>query len=215
MVIVGADCTGHGVPGAFMSMLGVTLLSDELDRASVVNPGEILGRLRVKVKDMLAQEGHIEDQKDGMDMAFVMIDKEKKELRFAGANHPLYLVREKGHAGGSELDPFLTIETGQHALYELKGDKQPIGVHWEETAFTNHLVKLEDQDALYIFSDGILDQYGGDSRKKYKPFKFRKLLLSIQSEPMAIQKCSIMDAFNSWRGSHEQIDDVSVIGLKI
>ena len=96
----------------------------------------------------------------------------------------------------------------------MKGDKQPIGVHWEETEFTNHVIKLEAQDTLYIFSDGILDQYGGESRKKYKALNFRKLLLSIQSEHMEIQKCSIMDAFGDWKGKNEQIDDVSVIGLR-
>ena len=215
MVIVGADCTGHGVPGAFMSMLGVTLLNEELEGTSLVKPNEILGRLRMKVKDMLAQEGHIKDQKDGMDMAFVLIDKEKHELQFAGANYPLYLIRTKEHAGGKALDPYLSIENSQYKLYELKGDKQPIGIHWQETDFTNHVIKLEEQDSLYIFSDGILDQYGGDRRKKYKAFNFRKLLLSIQSEHMEIQKCSIMDAFEAWRGKHEQIDDVSVIGLRV
>jgi len=214
MVIVGADCTGHGVPGAFMSMLGVTLLNEELESSSLLKPSEILGSLRMKVKDMLAQEGHIKDQKDGMDMAFVLIDKEKQELQFAGANHPLYLIRKIEHAGGESLDPYLSIETNEYKLYELKGDKQPIGVHWEESEFTNHVIKLREQDTLYIFSDGILDQYGGENRKKYKPFKFRKLLLSIQSEHMEIQKCSIMDAFGAWRGKHEQIDDVSVIGMR-
>jgi len=215
MVIVGADCTGHGVPGAFMSMLGVTLLNDELEGSDLVKPNEILVRLRTKVKDMLTQEGHIKDQKDGMDMAFISIDKEKRELQFAGANHPLYLIRNKEHAGGDGLDPYLSIENNQHKLYELKGDKQPIGVHWEETDFTNHIIKLEDQDTLYIFSDGIVDQYGGENRKKYKAFRFRKLLLSIQSESMEMQKCSIMSSFETWRGKQEQIDDVSVIGLRL
>jgi len=215
MVIVGADCTGHGVPGAFMSMLGVTLLNEELESSSLVNPGEILGRLRQKVKDMLAQQGNIKDQKDGMDMAFVCIDKEKGRLYFAGANQPLYLIRKKGHKASEDIDPYLSIENNEHKLYELKGDKQPIGVHWEEKEFTNHVIKLEEQDSIYIFSDGFIDQYGGESRKKYKALKFRKLLLSIQSEHMEIQKCSIQDTFNTWRGKNEQIDDVSIIGMRI
>jgi len=214
MVIVGADCTGHGVPGAFMSMLGVTLLNDELESTKVVKPNEILGNLRIKVKDMLAQEGNIEDQKDGIDMAFVLIDKEKRELQFAGANYPLYLIRKKEQAGGEELEPYLSIENDVHKLYELKGDKQPIGVHWEETDFTNHVIKLQDQDTVYIFSDGILDQYGGENRKKFKAFKFRELLLSIQGDNMESQKCVVLAAFETWRGKNEQIDDVSVIGLR-
>jgi len=215
MVIVGADCTGHGVPGAFMSMLGVTLLNEELKNTCLVKPSEILGSLRKKVKEMLAQEGNIADQKDGMDMAFVMIDKERNELQFAGANHPLYLIRKKELTEDGELDPYLSGENSDYKLFELKGDRQPIGVHWEERDFTNHVIQLREQDSLYIFSDGILDQYGGSSRKKYKALKFRRLLLSIQSESMDKQKLLIKETFDTWRGKHEQIDDVSVIGMRL
>jgi len=196
LVIVAADCTGHGVPGAFMSMLGITLLNELFVEGKSNLPGEILGELRTKVKAMLVQEGNIRDQKDGMDMAIAIINQEKKELQFAGAYNPLYLIR------GSEL-------------IELKGDKQPIGIHWEETEFRNQIVELKENDSVYVFSDGYVDQYGGDHRKKFKTQKFKELLLSVQSEPMEKQKFLIEETFELWRGNREQIDDVCVVGVRV
>ncbi len=215
MVIVGADCTGHGIPGAFMSMLGVTLLNEGLGDSSMIKPSEILGHLRIKVKELLAQEGKAEDQKDGMDMAFVLIDKTNPQLQYAGANFPLYLIRKKNGIVEGELEPYLSLENNHYQLFEMKGDKQPIGVHWDERGFTNHVIKPQSQDAIYIFSDGFVDQFGGEKRKKYKSVNFKKLLLSIQEESMEKQKLLIEKAFENWRGKIEQIDDVSVIGLRI
>ena len=197
IVVVAADCTGHGVPGAFMSMLGITLLNELFVEGATSHPGEILGQLRSKVKLMLAQEGSIRDQKDGMDMAIAVIDKEKKELQFAGAYNPLYLIRD-----GEKLK-------------ELKGDKQPIGIHWEENDFNNQVVQLKEKDTVYVFSDGFVDQYGGEKGKKFKAQKFKELLLSIQQESMTRQKMLIEEAFESWRGNREQIDDVCVVGIRI
>ncbi|TFH22495.1 MAG: hypothetical protein E4H10_13690, partial [Bacteroidia bacterium] len=152
VVIVAADCTGHGVPGAFMSMLGITLLAEQLGKERIDKPGAILGQLRVKVKQMLVQEGSIQEQKDGMDMAIAIIDKEKRELQFAGAYNPLYLVRNKELVSGKEIGTEEAVE-GDHAfLFELKGDKQPIGIHWEEKKFSNQVVPLKEGDAVYVFS---------------------------------------------------------------
>jgi serine phosphatase RsbU (regulator of sigma subunit) len=197
MVIVAADCTGHGVPGAFMSMLGITLLNELFVDGGTNNPGEILGLLRSKVKAMLVQEGGIRDQKDGMDMAIAVINKENKELQFAGAYNPLYLIRD-----GNQL-------------FELKGDKQPIGIHWEEKDFNTQVFSLKKHDTVYVFSDGFVDQYGGDLGKKFKAQKFKELLLSVQTEPLEKQKLIIDEAFETWRGNREQIDDVCVIGIRI
>ncbi|MCK4991359.1 MAG: serine/threonine-protein phosphatase, partial [Bacteroidales bacterium] len=196
IVIVVADCTGHGVPGAFMSMLGITLLNEQFVEGRSHKPAEIMGELRTKVKAMLVQEGTIRDQKDGMDMAIAIINKEKKELQFAGAYNPLYLIR-------------------QGELIELKGDKQPIGIHWEETEFKDHVVKLKESDTVYVFSDGYVDQYGGEHRKKFKTQKFKELLLSVQAESMEKQKQEIDNTFEAWRGNREQIDDVCVVGVKV
>jgi serine phosphatase RsbU (regulator of sigma subunit) len=213
IVIVAADCTGHGVPGAFMSMLGITLLNELFGEGRIDKPGEILGQLRTKVKAMLVQEGNIRDQKDGMDMAIAVIDKEKRELQFAGAYNPLYLIRGKEQLKGKESGS--AIQGENSLLFEFKGDKQPIGVHWEETAFTNQLIHLEKGDSVYVFSDGFVDQFGGSQRKKFKTQKFKDLLLEIQSEPMELQKKILEESFEKWRGNIEQIDDVCVIGVRV
>jgi serine phosphatase RsbU (regulator of sigma subunit) len=215
LIIVGADCTGHGVPGGFMSMLGITLLNDLVVQGSLDQPGEILGQLRLKVKEMLAQEGKLQEQKDGMDMAIFIISKDKGEIQFAGANNPLYLIRKKELLEGKELESYASLETEDLQLFELKGDKQPIGIHWEEMDFTSHTFRLQKQDTIYVFSDGIIDQYGGPNRKKYKAVNFKKLLLSVQKESMGKQKQLIENAFESWRNDFEQIDDVCVIGVRI
>jgi serine phosphatase RsbU (regulator of sigma subunit) len=215
LVFIGADCTGHGVPGGFMSMLGVTLLNDLVRPEILDNPEAVLGQLREKIKEMLTQEGRIEEQKDGMDMAIAILDKESRQLRFAGANNPLYLIRSNHRDTNGDLAPFLSMQNEDYKLFELKGDNQPIGVHWEENGFSNHIIDLEENDSFYIFSDGIIDQYGGEHRKKFKTANFKKLLLSIQTESMEYQKKLIEDSFTSWKGDQEQIDDVCVIGVRI
>ncbi|MFH0758425.1 MAG: GAF domain-containing SpoIIE family protein phosphatase [Bacteroidota bacterium] len=214
-VIIVADATGHSVPGALMSMLGVTLLNEQFRTFGIRQPGVILGHLRSKVKEILAQEGSVNEQKDGMDMAIAIIDPEHKELQFAGANRPLFLIRKNDRTLEEEENPYLSVETDEYLLYVLKGDNQPIGVNWEETGFTDHLIKIREQDSLYLFSDGFVDQYGGEKRKKFKTRNFKKLLLSIQAESMENQRKLIEAAFETWRGSHEQIDDICMLGLRI
>jgi serine phosphatase RsbU (regulator of sigma subunit) len=215
IIIVVADCTGHGVPGAFMSMLGITLLDEQLGKIRLDSPAGILDNLRTKVKEMLVQKGQAEEQKDGMDMAVAILHREKKELFFAGAHNPLYLVRNNGNISGlgSVKEPSLTGFGSR--LYEFKGDRQPIGFHPEESEFTNHKISLAEQDTIYIFSDGFIDQFGGDQRKKYKSSRFKELLLSLQKESLDKQKLLIEQAFKNWRGDNEQIDDVCVIGFRI
>ncbi len=215
IVIVAADCTGHGVPGAFMSMLGITLLNELLGEGRIDKPDEILGQLRTKVKAMLVQEGTIRDQKDGMDMAIAVIDREKRELQFAGAYNPLYLIRDKEQLTGNEPVSGTSVKGASALLFELKGDRQPIGIHWEKTNFTNLVVRLKENDSVYVFSDGFVDQYGGDHRKKFKTRKFKELLLSVQTESMKKQKQLIEETFEMWRGNIEQIDDVCVIGVRV
>jgi serine phosphatase RsbU (regulator of sigma subunit) len=215
LVIVGADCTGHGVPGAFMSMLGITMLNDLIGDKCFDAPGAVLEQLRIKIKDMLDQEGNVKDQKDGMDMAIAILDKKTRMLHFAGANNPLYVIRNKALLNGNHLDPYFSTEDDNYQLFELKGDKQPIGVHWEETKFTNHTISLQEEDTIYIFSDGFVDQFGGDNRKKFKSVNFKKLLLSIQKESMEKQGEVLRQTYDTWRGANEQIDDVSVFGIRV
>jgi len=214
-VVIVADCTGHGVPGALMSMLGVTLLNEQFRTFGIRQPGVILGHLRTKVKEILAQEGSVRDQKDGMDMAIAIIDHENKELQFGGANIPLFLIRKKNLEGILEEDLKLFLENDEYELFRLKADKQPIGVHWEEEDFSTRTIKLLDGDSLYMFTDGIADQYGGKNRKKFKSRRLKKLLLSVQAESMKDQGMLIKAAFESWRDGAEQIDDVCMVGVRI
>jgi len=215
LVIVGADCTGHGVPGAFMSMLGITMLNDLIGDRCFNAPSEILEQLRLKVKETLAQDGDKDEQKDGMDLALAIFNKTTRELHFAGANNPLYVIRNKQLPVEKDMELYASTCNDDYQLFELKGDKQPIGVHWEETSFTSRSVKLREQDAFYIFSDGFVDQFGGENRKKYKSLNFKKLLLSIQKESMNKQKQTLEATFESWMGNYEQIDDVSVVGVRV
>jgi serine phosphatase RsbU (regulator of sigma subunit) len=213
-VVIVADCTGHGIPGALMSMLGVTLLNEQFRTFGIREPGVILGHLRTKVKEILAQEGAVSDQKDGMDMAIAIFNQENNELQFGGANIPLLLIRKKGQEGIIEEDLKLFLDNDDYELFRLKADNQPIGVHWEEHDFSTRVIKLQDGDSLYMFTDGFADQYGGKNRKKFKSRRLKKLLLSVQAESMEDQGKLIEAAFDSWRGSNEQIDDVCMIGIR-
>jgi serine phosphatase RsbU (regulator of sigma subunit) len=215
LVIIVADCTGHGVPGALMSMLGITLLDEQLGKTRLDTPGEILDNLRSRLKEMFAQKGEAEEQKDGMDMAITIIDHEKHELLFAGANNSLYLVRNSSLIPETVTGSEATLLRNGSRLYEWKGDKQPIGVYWEETTFTSHRVRLMENDTLYVFTDGFIDQFGGEHRKKYKTHRFKELLLSIQKETMEKQGELLENAFVKWCGDNEQIDDVCVIGVRL
>jgi serine phosphatase RsbU (regulator of sigma subunit) len=215
LIVVAADCTGHGVPGAFMSMLGITLLDEHFGDGRLEDPGDTLDSLRFKVKEMLVQKGQAEEQKDGMDMAIAIINRKKKELQFAGANLPLYLIRNSSREAESETKLEPNMSGHDCLLYEMKGDRQPIGVHWEETKFSSHRIKLMDHDTLYLFTDGFVDQFGGEQRKKYKSQRFKELLLSFQKASLSEQKQALKNAFESWRKGIEQIDDVCILGVRI
>jgi serine phosphatase RsbU (regulator of sigma subunit) len=215
LVIVGADCTGHGVPGAFMSMLGITLLNDLIGNQCQDSPGKLLEQLRLKVKEMFLQEGETDKQKDGMEMVIAILNRNKRELLFAGANNPLFLVRDRKHAWDERLEKFASLANQKHQLYDLKGDSQPIGVHWEEKEFCTHSISLKDHDSFYIFSDGYVDQFGGANRKRFKTLNFKRLILSVQDQSMEEQKRILEQNFEEWRGNMEQIDDVTVIGVRV
>jgi ligand-binding sensor domain-containing protein/serine phosphatase RsbU (regulator of sigma subunit) len=197
VVIAAADCTGHGVPGALMSMIGNTLLNEIVNEKEVLRPDLILGQLRENIIKTLKQTGAEGENKDGMDIALCVLDRPGMLLEFAGANNPLYLV------SGSELT-------------EVKGDKQPIGVYQGETKpFTNHRLEIKKGDRIYLASDGYADQFGGPSGKKFKYRQMKELILSLRSLPMKEQKEALDRAIESWRGGLDQIDDILVIGIGI
>ncbi len=201
IIVVAADCTGHGVPGAFMSMLGNSYLNEIVTRRSLDSAGQILNRLRSKVKKSLHQKGAEGEQKDGMDIALVIIDEETMELQYSGAYNPLYLIRN--------------INPENPEFIELKADRQPIGIHINEKEFSNHKIQLEKGDALYIFSDGYIDQFGGEAGGKYKTVRFKEMLLSIQDRSMVDQKFALEQTFTKWKRDLKQVDDVLVMGMKI
>lgn len=196
LIIAVADCTGHGVPGAFMSILGITLISEIVNRACYNSAGSILNQLRESVMRALNQRGVEEEQKDGIDMALCLINTNTNELEFAGAFNPIYIIKK-------------------NRLIEMHGDKMPIGIAaLEENSFTNHKYNLEEDDIVYLFSDGFVDQFGGPEGKKYKYQPFRNLLLNISNLPMHSQKNELIKTFKHWKGNLAQLDDVLMFGFR-
>ena len=195
--IAACDCTGHGVPGAFMSIIGNSLLNEIAHETSVSEPALILNALRDKIILALKQRSSDQETKDGMDMVLCCIDRKNKKLSFAGANNPLYLIRQ-----------------GQ--LKEFKGNKQPIGIYADQMKpFTNQEVDLQAGDLIYLFSDGYPDQFGGPNGKKFLYTRFKELLVSISGRAMDKQYADLERAFWEWKKDQEQVDDVLVIGIRI
>jgi len=192
-----ADCTGHGVPGAFLSTLGVSTLNEIITNKKNLHANTVLNLLREKIKTSLHQTGKEGEAADGMDVSLCILHKNKRTLEFAGAFNPLII-----------------IQNGE--LKEYKGDRMPIGIYrGEKESFTNYEINVSSGDLVYLFSDGLSDQFGGPDGTKYKRSSVKKLFLAIQSIPMEEQGIAIENEFNSWKGKGEQIDDVTVIGIRI
>jgi serine phosphatase RsbU (regulator of sigma subunit) len=191
------DCTGHGVPGAFMSIVGSNLLKDAVQNSDYYAPAEIMDKLNEGVASTL-HVGLTEKQtKDGMDMTLCSLNYEKMELQFAAAFNPLYIVRNG--------------EIIQH-----KADKFPVGAFVGETRkFSNNTIQLQKGDTIYIFSDGYADQFGGPKGKKFMAGTFRNLLLEVSALPSSQQKKKLDETIELWRGPLEQVDDILIIGVKI
>lgn len=197
VLIAAADCTGHGVPGAFMSMIGIDKLNNAVQEKQLYKPGEILASLNKGIKQSLKQDEHDSVLRDGMDIALCCFDFNIGKLEYAGANRPLILVRN-----------------GE--LTEIKPTKAAIG-GWtdNETVFNNNELHLQKGDTIYIFTDGYADQVGGEKGKKIMTKKFKEMLVSIQHLEMEEQEKELDRMFNDWKGSLEQVDDVLVIGIRI
>lgn len=197
IIVTAADCTGHGVPGAFMSMLGMALLNEITSKSEVTSAAQILDELRTLVIKSLHQSGSVEETKDGMDMALCVFDSDLKRVQFAGAFNPLYLVR------GNEL-------------IEGPADRMPVGFHDKQTTnFTNTEIPLQPGDTLYIFSDGYVDQFGGENGKKFMAKRFKQLLIDIHDKAMEEQKQILDVTITEWRGELDQVDDILVIGMRV
>jgi serine phosphatase RsbU (regulator of sigma subunit)/HAMP domain-containing protein len=199
VIFAAVDCTGHGVPGAFMSIVGHNLLKQIISSGNVLQPAKILDELNKGVRDTLHQRSFDEStSKDGMDITLCLLDRQASELEFAAAFNPLYLVRDE-------------------ELFEINGNKFSVGIYLEKEPrnFTNHKLKVQKGDVIYIFSDGYADQFGGPKGKKFMQNQFRKLLFNIHHNPMPEQKRILDSTFEYWRGNEDQVDDVLVIGVRI
>lgn len=197
-IIAAADCTGHGVPGALMSMIGSSLLNEIVNEKEITSPAEILLALKHGVIKALNKHPSVNGQtKDGMDIALCSIDKKNNIIHYAGANNPLWLVRD-----GEIID--------------YRADRQPIGIYGDnqDTPYTNHAVQVQKGDTAYIFSDGYADQFGGPNGKKFKYSQFKKLLIQIQGMNMQEQRDILNTTIESWMGEEEQIDDILIVGMR-
>jgi serine phosphatase RsbU (regulator of sigma subunit) len=196
IIFTAADCTGHGVPGAFMSMLGVAFLNEIVNKDNITLPDMILNHLRDKVIQALQQQGISGEARDGMDIAIVSIDKENKKLEFAGAYNPLVMIRN-----------------GE--IIEKCPDKMPIGIYENMKPFLNQEISIDKGDVFYMFSDGYEDQFGGPDGKKFKSKKLKQLFLEIHKYPMSRQKDILEKSFEEWKGDLPQVDDVVIVGFAI
>lgn len=204
-----ADATGHGVPGALVSMLGNSLLNETVIRNEIQKASDVLEIIRTEVKTAFRQSDDLILTRDGIDMAFCVLDLDTLELQYAGANRPLLIFNHSA------------VNNGKHFI-EIKPDKNPIGVHHKEKSFTNHSIQLEKGNRLYLFSDGFADQIGGPDGRKYYLRRFKELLAEINMHPMTEQYKQISETYQQWiedpsagNNSYRQVDDILIMGLTI
>jgi serine phosphatase RsbU (regulator of sigma subunit) len=205
-----ADCTGHGVPGAFMSLLSITYLREIIEKDKITRPDIILNELRKSIMNALYRRNNnlvlmnldesslddvIESLSDGLDASICSLNTKTRELLFAGANNSLYRVRNK-------------------KLEEIKGDRMPVGYYLKMDKFSFHRISLKKGDKVYMSSDGFPDQFGGSEGKKLKHKRFKEMLLEMSPLPMKDQGIKLLEAYESWKGNNDQIDDVCVIGIE-
>ena len=198
VLVAAADCTGHGVPGALMSMIGSSFLNEIVNEKKITQPAEVLNLLRNKIITTLRKRQDGSETRDGMDIALININLKTNLLQFAGAFNPMWLYRD-----GEWI--------------EKTANKFPVGAYvgHESNSFTNHEIPLQPNDMIYLFTDGYADQFGGPQGKKFKYKQFQQVLTSAQDKPMEEQRRMLLYSHESWRGEHEQVDDILVIGIKV
>lgn len=203
-----ADCTGHGVPGAMVSVVCHNALNRSVREYGLSNPGEILDCTALIVDETF--EKSEQDVKDGMDISLCALHKSTQEISWAGANNPIWIISSDTDKTNIEI----SLSEEEINLFEIKADKQPIGRYPNREKYTTHQIKPSNGDTVYLFSDGFPDQFGGENGKKYKTKNFKRFLLSIQSHDIDAQADLLRDELRKWQGNLEQLDDVCVIGLK-
>jgi len=207
LVFTVADCTGHGVPGAFMSMLGVSFLNEIVREKEVTRANEILDRLRMKIIDALKQKSlgetdngskkAVSRMRDGMDIAVCVLNIDSLQLQFSGANNGLFVVKT------------------DKSVFDIPGDKQPVAIYEKMVPFTNHVLDLQTGDTIYLNTDGFTDQFGGAENKKFMTKRMKEMFKEISSRPMSEQLVFVNSTFENWKGIRDQIDDVTVLGIRI
>ncbi len=196
IVVAAGDCTGHGVPGALMSIMGVSFLNEILSIRGAIRSSRILNLLRERVMKAMHQRGHELENKDAIDMSLCVFHPQSRELQYSGANNSLFHVRKK-------------------VLTEIKADKMPVGIDAvEENSFTNHTLQLKPGDTVYLFSDGFPDQFGGPEDKKFKYSPFRELIIGISDLPLEEQQKKLDGVMKEWKGDSFQVDDILVFGIQ-
>jgi sigma-B regulation protein RsbU (phosphoserine phosphatase) len=193
---VTADCTGHGVPGGFMTMMGISFIEDIIENNHNIDAAEILNILRDKIITTMRQTTIGQENKDGMDVTLCKVNLSTLEMNYAAANNSFYIMRD-------------------NELLEFKADKQPCGFFPEQKPFTSHSIKLQKDDYIYTFTDGYADQFGGPKGKKFMYKQFENLLVKNHKETAEFQKQELLNSLTSWMGKAEQVDDILVIGIKI
>jgi len=196
IIVVAADCTGHGIPGALVSMLGMSLLNEIIRKEHITQTNQVLEELRKEIKLSLKQTGELDDQTEGIDMVICSINKDTLDMQYSGANSPMYIVRNK-------------------EVVVLKPTINPVGIFIKEIPFKNNIFQLKKGDVIYMFSDGYVDQFNGRTGEKFKVKRFRELLLSITNKPMIEQKQILQNSFLEWKADSDQIDDILILGLRI
>ena len=197
LIYVAGDCTGHGVPGSLMSMLGISFLEEIVNNREITESGRILDELRKEVQRALHQKGEREEAKDGMDIALCIIYRTKNMIQYSGAYNDLYLI----HNG---------------ELKDYEADRMPIGIYdLADKSFTSHEIPYHPGDLIYMFSDGYADQFGGPHSKKFKYTNLKALLLEIHQLPLQEQRNRLESEFLTWKGDRAQTDDVLIVGLRL
>ena len=192
--IAAADCTGHGVPGAMVSVVCSNALNRSVNEFDINDPAKILDKTRELVIETFSKSG--DDVKDGMDISLCVLNKKTKEIKWAGANNPLWIL-SKG------------------SIEEIKADKQPVGKHEKASPFSSHQFILSKEQTLYLFTDGYADQFGGENQKKFKHKHLKEILIQNEKLPLTEQKQLLYNAFCKWKGDLEQVDDICIIGIRL
>ena len=210
MLFAAADCTGHGVPGALVSVVCHNALNRAVREFELTDPADVLTKVReLVIETFESQRSDNTTIKDGMDLALCSLNTITKELVYAGANNPLWIISER------ELSLVKRAESETYNLFEIKPDKHAIGANDVLKPYQSNKIQLAPKDSIYIFSDGFQDQFGGPKGKKLKQVAFREMLLDIQDLTLNMQEEVLWDQLQKWKGDLEQVDDICVIGLKV